>query len=287
MKPTNPWIVLICTLLFTYCLPSRAALVEDDFSVDLRRWIGDTSAFTLQHGELRTNSTKSHTRFFIATEFQGQQHMMWETTIRLDFATSSANFVDWVLHSDRSEIDGNYNGYFLRIGDKYDHIALYRRNGQQITLLAQTERDITHHFSGRIHCAFHNNGWSVYIKDDTPILRTSALSETQRLVPENLPAWCTRQTILVLFLVLNLQMRRQNVLHPPHLNALQHLPLRVDPRRPHLSTSLTSWRCHCQTLKLHGEVKRGGSPCAILWLSKSASWDVHWWQLWPQVGHQL
>ena len=91
-------------------------------------WGGDTNLFTVDQGELRSNSPIAAT-YYLSTPSAQAINAQWEFFINLKFSTSGANFVDVFLISDVSDITIPNNGYFVKIGTTADEISLYRVAG--------------------------------------------------------------------------------------------------------------------------------------------------------------
>jgi hypothetical protein len=94
-------------------------------------WQADlTSNFTVLNGQLRSNSTTASSNFYISTSNAKALNCTWEFDVNLQFATSGANYVDIYLISNVADLKStNINGYFLRMGNTNDEVALYKRSG--------------------------------------------------------------------------------------------------------------------------------------------------------------
>lgn len=99
-------------------------------------WIGQDANlnFIVVNEQLRSNNTTANASFSLATENTKALGCTWEFNCVLQFATSGANYVDVYLISNTSDLRAtNINGYFVRIGNTADEIALYRRSGTTAT----------------------------------------------------------------------------------------------------------------------------------------------------------
>jgi len=110
--------------------------LTDDFTdgefTNSPAWIGDDSVFTVVDvaGNLRLRSNKllPSTSFYLSTASTSLLDTQWEFFTQLQFNTSSANFVDYYLIADQSDLfSATMSGYFVRIGGTTDEISLYRR----------------------------------------------------------------------------------------------------------------------------------------------------------------
>jgi hypothetical protein len=82
--------------------------------------------FTVESGQLRSNSDSAGQEFFISRPFEWAANAEWELLVNLKFNTSSANYIDVYLVSDSSNLMKGQSGYFVRIGNTKDEICLYK-----------------------------------------------------------------------------------------------------------------------------------------------------------------
>ncbi|MEY2923657.1 MAG: hypothetical protein RLZZ337_197 [Bacteroidota bacterium] len=129
---------LLWFTLIVFSLSAQAQLSEDfsdgDFTTN-PMWNGDVSKFAIENGKLRSNSAVANDIFYLSTPNSTAINCEWRFLINMQFATSSANYVDVVLVSDNANPSLAQNGYFLRIGNTKDEIALYKiSNGSPLLL---------------------------------------------------------------------------------------------------------------------------------------------------------
>jgi hypothetical protein len=119
-----PFALLLCT-----CAPAQ---FTDDFTDgDLSSspaWSGNDAFFLVDNGQLRSNTgtLSSSTVYYLSTASGVAADAQWEFFVNLKFATSGANYVDVYLMSDGQDLSTPGNGYFVRIGETSDHVALYK-----------------------------------------------------------------------------------------------------------------------------------------------------------------
>ena len=107
-------------------------------------WQGDVKSFTIDNERLRSNNDSANVEFYISRSLQLYSEMVWEFWINLKFNTSSANYLDVYLFSDSMNLKGQKNGYFVRIGNTKDEIALYKsKAGSAPTILIDGRDNIT------------------------------------------------------------------------------------------------------------------------------------------------
>jgi Lamin Tail Domain len=128
---------LIGLLLFSASVCS--AQVIDDFSdgdYSLNPvWTPDAVAnWTINAGQLRSNSATTNSTFSISTPSTQALNAQWEFYVNLQFPTSGLNFVDVYLMSSTASMT-LANGYFVRIGGTPDEISLYKSTNGVATVL--------------------------------------------------------------------------------------------------------------------------------------------------------
>ncbi|HEX8577101.1 MAG TPA: hypothetical protein VF677_12475, partial [Flavobacterium sp.] len=85
---------------------------------------------------MRSNSTTANSNFYLSTANTLATNCQWEFWVNLQFNPSSANYVDVYLTSDQANLQSaNINGYFVKIGNTNDEVALYKRSGVAVTKL--------------------------------------------------------------------------------------------------------------------------------------------------------
>lgn len=104
---------------------------DGDF-ISAPAWSGDDSVFTIVNtsgnNQLRSNKTIASTSFYLSTPSTQAVDGQWEFYTNLQFATSSANFVDVYLTSNQANLfSPTLSGYFVRIGGTTDEISLFKK----------------------------------------------------------------------------------------------------------------------------------------------------------------
>ncbi len=112
-----------------------AQIYEDFADGDLHsspEWIGDTSNFTVNsNAQLQLQAPAESGQSFLATKSEIIKDAVWIFYIKLDFNPSSNNYMDIYLVSDKNNLSGPLNGYFVRIGDTQDEVSLYNQTGEK------------------------------------------------------------------------------------------------------------------------------------------------------------
>lgn len=94
-------------------------------------WAGNSSDWIVNStGQLQSNNTVANSTFYITTPSTLATEAEWEFYVQLGFNTSSTNYVDVFLMASANDLTAAAtNGYYVRIGNTADEIALYKRTG--------------------------------------------------------------------------------------------------------------------------------------------------------------
>ena len=106
---------------------------DGDFTAD-PAWSGDDALFTVDAGQLRSNSPGA-ANYQLSTPSTQAAEAQWELFVDLKFSTSGANYVDVYLMSDNADLASGVNGYYVRMGGTQDRLELFRSNGGTATSL--------------------------------------------------------------------------------------------------------------------------------------------------------
>lgn len=111
-------------------------------------WSGDDSVFTVVdvngNNFLRSNKNIPSSSFYLSSPNTLSSNCQWEFFVKLQFNTSSANYVDIYLMADQSNLLlSSLSGYFVRIGGTTDEISLYKTIAGSPTLLINGNDGVT------------------------------------------------------------------------------------------------------------------------------------------------
>lgn len=122
---------------------SSSAQVVDDFSdgdfTAHPGWAGNDAQFVVSAGQLRSNAgiPPATIDYYLSTPSATTLNARWEFFVNLKFPTTGQNLADVYLVSDQAVLTAPaINGYFVRIGDTADEVALYRSTAGTATRLA-------------------------------------------------------------------------------------------------------------------------------------------------------
>ncbi|UXP33389.1 lamin tail domain-containing protein [Reichenbachiella agarivorans] len=129
----------LTALLWLSCW-SLSAQVNDDFSdgdfTASPVWSGDVSQFEIEGNQLNSNGPSASAVLHLSTANDIMDYARWEFLVELKFAPSGTNKARIYLVSNRQNLEGDLNGYFIEIGQSNeDYINFYRQDGSSSTLL--------------------------------------------------------------------------------------------------------------------------------------------------------
>jgi len=98
-------------------------------------WVGNTADWVVNaEGQLQSNNTVANSTFYLSTGNTLATTAQWDFYVRLNLNTSGLNYTDVFLTASGSDLTSNATtGYFVRIGNTDDEIALYRKDGATST----------------------------------------------------------------------------------------------------------------------------------------------------------
>ncbi len=135
---------------------------DGDFTKD-PEWIGDTDKFIVNENyQLQLYDTEAG-ESYLATENSRIDNTQWEFWVRLAFTPSNNNHPRIYLVADQSDMHGEINGYFIRIGkDGTDNkrIYFYRQDGTSVHELLEGDQNVASGTNNllRIKVIRDNNG---------------------------------------------------------------------------------------------------------------------------------
>ncbi len=138
-------LAILFFLIGGYCTAQVRDNFEDGDYSSNPVWYGDTAKFKVLSGQLKSQSGIVNDKYFISTSSSRILNTEWQFFIRLDFNTSSANYVDVFLSSDSLRLTGANSGYFVRIGGTDDEISLFAKQGNMSTKLIDGRNGLTNH----------------------------------------------------------------------------------------------------------------------------------------------
>jgi Lamin Tail Domain/FlgD Ig-like domain len=125
----------IIFLMLFMCAGGLQAQLQDNFEDgnfnNNPSWSGEEASFIVENKVLQLNASAAGTAY-LSTPVSIANSSTWSFWIQLDFNPSATgNFPKIFLSADNSDLSGDLNGYFLRIGESnaIDAFELYRQEG--------------------------------------------------------------------------------------------------------------------------------------------------------------
>ena len=125
---------LILSLVLLMILSSTEAQVTDNFTdgnfTANPTWVGNTADWIVNPSfQLQSNNTVANSTFYLSTASTLATTAQWDFYCTLTFNPSGTNYVDAFLIASASDLSLiNTTGYFVRIGNTLDEIALYKKD---------------------------------------------------------------------------------------------------------------------------------------------------------------
>jgi hypothetical protein len=141
------------------------AQITDSFSDgNLKRdptWVFEDSTFVNKNGMLQSNSSNVNSSFFISTSTSMFEEMEWSFWVKLDFATSSANYCHVHLIADSVDINQSKQGYILSIGGTKDDIKVLKNDDGNFIELFDGEDKTTERSEISFKILYSKGKWTV------------------------------------------------------------------------------------------------------------------------------
>ncbi|NLO70638.1 MAG: hypothetical protein GX102_06800 [Porphyromonadaceae bacterium] len=96
-------------------------------------WSGMTDNFIVNSSNQLQSNASTTSRSYLSTPSEVFEDATWEFWVRINYTTSSNNYAMVYIISDRADISGDLNGYYVHIGNTADEISLYRQQGNNRT----------------------------------------------------------------------------------------------------------------------------------------------------------
>ncbi len=129
-------------LLISLSLNLKAQIFDDFSDGDFTNnpsWSGMDTNFVVQSEQLKLNDQAVIDESFLVSSFSNADSTEWSFYLNLDFRPSSSNQAYVYLISDTSDLRGDVQGYFVRVGGVDRDVSLFRqdtdRSAANLTLL--------------------------------------------------------------------------------------------------------------------------------------------------------
>jgi hypothetical protein len=96
-------------------------------------WTGTTSNFIVNSAhQLQSKATTTSTSFLF-TPSEAFENASWECWVKITYTTSSSNYAEFYLASDKNDITDGCNGYYVQVGGTNDEVSLFVQEGTKKT----------------------------------------------------------------------------------------------------------------------------------------------------------
>ncbi len=172
----------ISVIVFMIVLPAQAQLADGfsdgNFTAD-PPWSGNPESFRINpEGQLQLSAAGAGSASLVTASFLGDS-TEWQFWIKLGFSPSSSNFARVYLISDKADLAGALNGYYLQFGESGagDALELFRQEGLVSTSVCRgREGGISGSFSLKIKVIHQNDGaWEILsASGSSPVYQSEA-----------------------------------------------------------------------------------------------------------------
>lgn len=94
-------------------------------------WTGTTSNFIVNKAFELQSAAQGASASYLFTPSAAVQHGVWECRLKIDYPTSSSNYVCLYIISDVNVLENGLKGYFVQVGGTNDEVSLYVQEGTQ------------------------------------------------------------------------------------------------------------------------------------------------------------
>ncbi len=106
-------------------------------------WNGTSDNFTVNSSfQLQSRATTT-SKSYLTTPSEAFENAVWETWVKINYNTSSSNYASLYIISDKADILGDFNGYYVQVGNTNDEISLYVQKGATKTKVIDGRDGIT------------------------------------------------------------------------------------------------------------------------------------------------
>jgi len=92
-------------------------------------WTGTTSNFTVNSSFQLQSQAPSASTSFLFTPSEAIDNAVWECWVKINFNPSVYNYACIYLISDKNDVSGGLNGYYVQIGGSKKEVSLYLQQG--------------------------------------------------------------------------------------------------------------------------------------------------------------
>ena len=106
-------------------------------------WNGTSENFTVNSSFQLQSKATTTSKSYLTTPSEAFENAVWETWVKINYNTSSSNYASLYIISDKADILGDFNGYYVQVGNTNDEISLYVQKGATKTKVIDGRDGIT------------------------------------------------------------------------------------------------------------------------------------------------
>lgn len=137
MKNIRTTFILLIAMLPIFLFGQSRIQWSDDFSdgdfTNNPSWGGMTENFIVNSSGQLQSDVSDASKSYLSTPSEVFSDAVWEFWVKVDYNPSSSNFSIVYIVSDRADVSGDVNGYYVQIGNTADEISLYKQQGSKKT----------------------------------------------------------------------------------------------------------------------------------------------------------
>lgn len=156
-----------CLLMAGVCFSQVTDNFSDGNFTSAPAWLGNDTDFVVNaNQQLQLNSSGADTSYLALSNTQSLNNCEWNFWINLNFAPSGNNFARVYLVSDKADLSGSLNGYYLQFGENgsADQVELFSQGGTAKTSVCRGTTNISTAFAIRVKVTRDNAGlWQLFI----------------------------------------------------------------------------------------------------------------------------
>ncbi|MBP6230227.1 MAG: lamin tail domain-containing protein [Paludibacteraceae bacterium] len=128
---------ILTFLLYSITISTLAQVNETfsdgNFSLN-PTWTGNAGKFSINaQQQLQLTAPAETDNAYLVTSSRANSNASWSCYVKLTFTPSSSNYARWYVLSDKEDLTGSLNGYYILIGNTSKNICFYRQNGTTST----------------------------------------------------------------------------------------------------------------------------------------------------------
>ena len=130
-------VVFLCFLLPFFVFSQNKIEWKEDFSdgnfTENPLWSGTTENFAVNTGFQLQSKASAASKSFLTTYSEVFDNAVWEFWVKINYNPTSSNYASIYVISDRADLSGDVNGYYIQIGNTSDEVSLYLQQGSKRT----------------------------------------------------------------------------------------------------------------------------------------------------------